>query len=366
MGTYKEWNLLCQNRYEMMSRKKHNSLFLQAEMQPSVNPVIEKCWKIKTTPKIRVFLWKALTGSLAVTERLKTRGIHCNSGCSFCSAETEEINHILFECPQARQVWALSNVPSPQGGFCGSVFQNISYLTEIGKREAIPEEIRAVGPWILWVLWKNRNVKLFEGKMFLPNEVVAKAYDDARQWSVAQHRTERMKEKTVEAKHQWVPPEVGRFKCNIGFAWTKRTYIAGASWVLRDASGSVICHSRRAFTQVGSCFDAKVLSWEWALQGMQDLRYQHVTFAASTMEFINALYEPQLWPSLTGHIAGLLSFTTDKVGWDMSYEEPRANFGASKIAKSVIMKNRRRSYVAQGAPKWMEAVFEKEKPLRGD
>lgn len=109
--------------YELMSKQKHRDLYTPAEAQPSINGVIEKCWKVKTTPKIKLFLWKACTGSLAVMERLRMRGLRGDMGCLLCSHESKTVNDILFECPQARLVWALSNVPSPLNGFCGSLFE---------------------------------------------------------------------------------------------------------------------------------------------------------------------------------------------------------------------------------------------------
>lgn len=83
------------------------------------------------------------------------------------------------------------------------------------------------------------------------------------------------------------------------------------------------------------------------------------------MEIIKALYEPQHWPSLSGHIAALLNFTTGRVDWDICYEEPQSNLGASDIAKSVVLQDRLRSYVARGELGWMKEVFDKERSLLG-
>ncbi|CAA7025647.1 unnamed protein product [Microthlaspi erraticum] len=55
-------------------------------------------------------------------------------------------------------------------------------------------------------------------------------------------------------------------------------------------------------------------------QSMQDLRYQHVTsFFFFNMSLLR-LHDPQQWPALTGHMASLLRFTIDKIGWDISFE----------------------------------------------
>lgn len=115
---------------------------------------------------------------------------------------------------------------------------------------------------------------------------------------------------------------------------------------MRDTAGNVLCHSRRAFSQVKSNFEAKVNSWEWALQCMKDMKYlQNVTFAAAALEIIKALHEPLQWPSFLGHIAGLLKITSDQSGWDISFEEQKCNMGAFEIAKIVVIEDRLQSYV---------------------
>ena len=41
-------------------------------------------------------------------------------------------------------------------------------------------------PWILWILWTNKNKLLFEDKFFSEDATVLKALQDARAWKAAQ------------------------------------------------------------------------------------------------------------------------------------------------------------------------------------
>ena len=66
-------------------------------------PPIEKqlwknIWKVKAPPKIKHFLWRALSGALAVKERLQTRGIQLDTACQQCGRGVESICHVLFTC----------------------------------------------------------------------------------------------------------------------------------------------------------------------------------------------------------------------------------------------------------------------------
>lgn len=132
--------------HSLPSRKKHKEFYQIAEAQLSLTPLMEKCWKLKTAPKIRVFLWKILNGALPVAKRLQTRGLRIVDGCMFCGIREESINHIVFQCPLVRQSWAMSNVPSPPTGFGSFVFDHLCHIFQFNSNEKLPEEIRNVSP----------------------------------------------------------------------------------------------------------------------------------------------------------------------------------------------------------------------------
>ncbi|KAL9811762.1 putative reverse transcriptase zinc-binding domain-containing protein [Arabidopsis thaliana] len=117
--------------YEFISRKVHSKMFQQAENTPTLNPLFAKVWNLQTAPKIKIFLWKVLNGAVAVEDRLRCRGVKADEGCLMCGADQETINHILFLCPLARQIWALSLVPSALYGFGSSIFTNLCHVFDM-------------------------------------------------------------------------------------------------------------------------------------------------------------------------------------------------------------------------------------------
>lgn len=102
------WNFNRSGHYSVKSgywlsgRIQNRELLLIAEARPSLNPLKENCWSLRTVPNIRTFIWKALNGALAVPERLHTRGLHVDRQCQVYGAANESINHIMFSCPFAR------------------------------------------------------------------------------------------------------------------------------------------------------------------------------------------------------------------------------------------------------------------------
>lgn len=118
----------------------NNSVLIdEAIMQPSIIPLKSEVWKLQTDPKIKIFLWKVLSNALPAAVALLSRGMKVDDCCQICGQEGESVNHILFLCPFARQVWVLSDFPSPVHGFQnGAVFSNIHYLLQNRKNKDWP------------------------------------------------------------------------------------------------------------------------------------------------------------------------------------------------------------------------------------
>lgn len=143
------WSFNKNDHYSVkLGYSEQNSEVLSiAEAHPSLNPLKAKCWKVKTVPKIKNFIWKVLNGALAIPERLQTRRLNVDKQCQLCLPENETINHILFSCPFARQVWALANVHIPVSGFSeDNIYANFQYIFEVRDDIRFHEEIRMLPP----------------------------------------------------------------------------------------------------------------------------------------------------------------------------------------------------------------------------
>lgn len=114
--------------YQLAFSKNNQSLIANQITRPSLNPLRAKIWKQLAPSKLKVFMWKALSGALPVTDGLRNRGMHCDQMCQRCGDDGESINHVLFSCTFARLVWAISGFPHPCDGFDG---QSIFYQHEL-------------------------------------------------------------------------------------------------------------------------------------------------------------------------------------------------------------------------------------------
>ncbi|XP_018453416.1 uncharacterized protein LOC108824478 [Raphanus sativus] len=217
----------------------------------------------------------------------------CDSVCQICGLEGESINHVLFSCTLACQVWAISGFPSPQGGFDdSSVWTNMSYLFATWRTKVEIQWLTNQFPWVLWYLWKNRNSLFFEGILYDGEQTCSKAKEEAQLWCLAQ---EIEQNGVMETHHrpsldqEWRPPPDGVLKCNIGMRWAKRKKELGAAWVLRDSRGEVLLHSRHSFADVLTKDEAHFLSLAWAVESMLSHNCRSVYFYSEGSLSINAI-----------------------------------------------------------------------------
>lgn len=151
MEFYEGWSLHFQD-WIWFPRFHVNSLALSTSCYSShwTEPM-EQSLEIKTTPKIRDFLWRALWDVLAVKERLQSTGTSLDSICQSCdSMVPESICHVLFSGDVAKETWKLSNIPLPFSVFSSnSVFSNIHHLLTCSQKSHLYPSIRFIFPWII-------------------------------------------------------------------------------------------------------------------------------------------------------------------------------------------------------------------------
>ena len=71
----------------------------------------EKVWKLiwsmNVPPKVRNFVWRVCLNILPTRANLQRRKIAVDPQFDFCKQQPETIGHMLWECPFARNTWAL-------------------------------------------------------------------------------------------------------------------------------------------------------------------------------------------------------------------------------------------------------------------
>ncbi|XP_048596342.1 uncharacterized protein LOC125578099 [Brassica napus] len=340
----------------------------EAESRPSLNDLKADIWKLQTAPKIKSFFWRAVSNAIPVGEILVKRGIKMDPCCQDCGAQRESINHILFQCSIARQVWALANVPHPQNGFDEvSHFSNFHTLLVMMKNKNISEEVRNAIPWIVWYLWKYRNGIIFEAKKVSASDLVVKVLEEAEFWLLAQKNEQQREKEEHEAGmvviKSWSVPPRGWLKGNIGVEWNRVQARSGAAWVIRDDKGKVLLHSRRAFSNICSLDEAKYQALLWSVESFHFHHLNKIIIALDDSTFPSVVLRPKAWPSFRCQYIEIMKRLEKFEWWRLQKEERSSNRGAFFIAQSVIKGGYAQSYVAAGAPFWLLHLFQYEECL---
>ena len=243
--------------YWFAEKEANKEAFVSGGLLPSLNGIKDRIWSLDTAPKIKIFLWKVISGALPVSDKLIERGMKIDTRCQICGLEGESINHVLFTCTIARQTWANSNFPHPPHGFDpSSVYSNIFYVLKTRINTLVPEQIRRKGPWLIWSIWKNRNSFLFEGKIALGPSLIRLIDDEVDHWYLIKNADKQEKAIDLERKKRiifgWKPPPISWLKCDIASDWNNSNHQSGASWILRNSEGKVLMNGRRSFVGISS------------------------------------------------------------------------------------------------------------------
>ncbi|XP_071738837.1 uncharacterized protein [Rutidosis leptorrhynchoides] len=133
--------------------------------------------------KIEICVWRALKKRLPVWIELDKRGIDLHSvRCPICDNDLESVDHTLFNCSFAIDIWNrvfkwwnFSNF-SPSNGPDSLHGKSSHVMSSLGSK------IWQAVAWVtLYYLWKNRNLKAFQHKGWcapvLLNELQVKSFE---------------------------------------------------------------------------------------------------------------------------------------------------------------------------------------------
>ncbi|KAJ3694855.1 hypothetical protein LUZ60_000232 [Juncus effusus] len=118
-------------------------------------------WQTKNIqPKLRFFIWKVCTEAIPTCVNLNKRFPDMDPKCQICGCELETTNHLLFNCPRAREIWYRSPVAIYMQGTeidFTSIFRSIIPNMDMFLIQSLFA--------IMWEIWKSRYKWIFERRM---------------------------------------------------------------------------------------------------------------------------------------------------------------------------------------------------------
>lgn len=193
---------------------------------------------------VRVFLWKACSNILPTKLNLEKRSVVEDSLCPICRLEGESVEHILWTCESARDVWAACNNKIQK---CPTMEVTFASIITILTERLHVEEMQMVAA-VARLLWHRRNRVVFGGEFPSPTHILETASSQLENFSKAEAgRRMGSSKSTAPVTMKWSKPSPGWIKLNWDAAIDTGKQKMGIGIIARDHTGTVlvaVCSSR--------------------------------------------------------------------------------------------------------------------------
>ncbi|XP_023644493.1 uncharacterized protein LOC111832413 [Capsella rubella] len=139
---------------------------------------------------------------------------------------------------------------------------------------------RNVPIWLLWTLWKSRNLLIFQNKVSTWQSDLSKAVLETQDWiSVWPERVSCSIARGIQQQtSEWSRPRNGFIKCNYDCSFTSHNGNATSGWITRDFKGFIHTAGYSSGNVCSSVLEAELQSLLIAMQQTWIKGYKHVIF----------------------------------------------------------------------------------------
>ncbi|XP_060970191.1 uncharacterized protein LOC133037264 [Cannabis sativa] len=236
-----------------------------------------KFWKLKLPSKLRIFVSKVYHNVLPVAAELNRKHIAESPYCPLCKMQKESINHALFLCSRAKEVWCF--FPHTLNFKLAATTTSEEFLLYVSANTSTPDFEQFLT--LCWSIWFERNAE-FHGK--LPKQPAAiftfatgyiskyQTVHNSQQITAVSpvaDPTPTFVSPNAPSPTPWIAPPVGKWKLNTDAACNRSNKLIGIGAVLRDSNGYI----KAAFSKsIIGCFKpeemeatAMALSLQWLI-----------------------------------------------------------------------------------------------------
>jgi hypothetical protein len=196
-------------------------------------------WKIHAPPKAKHLLWRICRGCLPSRVKLQEKHVPCQISCPLCDNAFEDDWHAILTCissVQARQAAGLESLLLHR-------IQQASTLQDFILDVCTFETKEVAGLFAMptWVLWQNRNNKIWHETHETGRNLGLKArslweeWRDMQQVQIGSSNTAQQQQRYI-----WEKPRQGWYKCNVDAGFHKELNKTSTVWCLRDRTGSFV------------------------------------------------------------------------------------------------------------------------------
>lgn len=151
--------------------------------------VMPKVWKTKAIPKCRMHAWLLLQNKCLTADNLAKRGWPHNPTCRLCMVHPETALHISASCSYSVRVWEeivnQLQVPAYLAPTVNTANLQSWWLAPTHLPEQLDKRWRSISLLTWWMLWKERNNRIFNAKARSPKDLVDSILMELASWRTA-------------------------------------------------------------------------------------------------------------------------------------------------------------------------------------
>ncbi|EOA32644.1 hypothetical protein CARUB_v10015941mg [Capsella rubella] len=268
-----------------------------------------------------MFLGKAFRNALPEGAVLEHRSIQADTAYKRCG-DKEDILHISLKCSFAGNVWDLfPALYKPQAAIITSVKELLGVVKTLLILPQVGLGWAPVYPWILWFLWKARNLLLFDNRCGTEVETVLRALTEAKNWEKAKLL---QISKSPSPRKELSPPVVEEAFSIFSYAsWKVSTRVGGFGWILRDP------HKRIALQA------SSTLAMEPAIKSALALCVSSVAYFSECKELVLLLQSDGYVTEMDGVLANIAMLCSSFSSVSFHFIPRADNFVADALARAA-------------------------------
>ncbi|XP_022036789.1 uncharacterized protein LOC110939539 [Helianthus annuus] len=142
-------------------------------------------WIAWAPQKVYFFVWRILNEGIAVKTNLDRRGVFVEDKmCVLCGYSIDSMEHLMFLCPTACAVWwnIWVWIKIPTNVQIVSTMDLLEWLFNLNGSAIWKKVILVISFATLWIIWKTRNERIFDGKQSRVEVMVDKTKEESFQW----------------------------------------------------------------------------------------------------------------------------------------------------------------------------------------
>ncbi|KAK6136156.1 hypothetical protein DH2020_030090 [Rehmannia glutinosa] len=234
------------NAYEAVQhRRRHEADAPESSDNRILGEIVwRKTWKLKIKEKLKHFIWRCWFKHLATHYQINKKGMNIDSICDFCGENEETLEHIFFSCSRAQFVWKLAPVSWDGLSMVQNSFEGWWQQVCTAPIKDVAEDRIQLTIYILWWLWKARNLWVFQRSKLTEKVIVECAVNEWMEYKNVVFVSPKTPKSVIPGKCSSVNELscgniVGLVSCEVSACVTKEKS-GGLGGVLRDECGNCI------------------------------------------------------------------------------------------------------------------------------